>query len=372
MKDYYQILGVSRDASQEEIKKAYYKLAHKYHPDKGGDEKKFKEINEAYQVLSNKEKRTQYDRFGRVFEGAEPGFDFQWAWGRPGEDFEEAFGPDFGDLGEIFEEVFGFGGARRKKDLKRGKNIEIDIEIPLEDVLKGKEKEITLSKMISCSRCQGSGAEPGTPINECFSCRGIGEVQQIKRTFFGSFTRFAICPECGGEGQRPERPCNVCRGEGRVGGQEDIKIFIPAGVDSNQVIKIEGKGEAGKKGGRPGDLYVRIFVKQHPIFKRKGDDLYISFPISFSQAVLGDEIEVSTLESPEGKPSASYGVKKKILLKVPSGTESGKILRISGKGIPHFSGYGRGNLYVELIVKTPKKLTKKQKELLEQLRKENL
>jgi len=356
-KDYYQILGVQKNASSDEIKKAYYKLAHKFHPDKGGDEKKFKEINEAYQVLSNKEKRSQYDRFGRVFEGipgGEPGFDFQWAWGRPDMDF------DFEDLGDMVEEMFGFGAPRRKKDLKKGKDIEIEMEIPLEDTLKGREKEISLYKMVSCSRCQGSGAEPGTKIKECFSCRGTGEVQQIKKTFFGSFTRLTICPECGGEGYRPDKLCNVCKGEGRIRGEDKIKIFIPAGVDTNQVIKVEDKGEAGRRGGKPGDLYVRIFVKPHSIFKRKGDDLYISLAISFSQAALGDEIETATLEG------------AKLLLRVPSGTESGKVLRISDKGTPHFSGYGRGNLYVELVVKTPKKLTKKQKELLEQLKKENL
>jgi len=357
-KDYYQILGVSKSASPDEIKKAYYKLAHKYHPSrKDGNEKKFKEISEAYKVLSDKEKRTQYDRFGRVFEGAqagEPGFDFQWAWGRPDMDF------DFEDLGDMVEEMFGFGAPRRKRDLKKGKDIEIEMEIPLEDTLKGREKEITLAKMISCSRCQGTGAEPGTPINECFSCRGTGEVQQIKKTFFGSFTRYTTCPECRGEGYRPEKPCNVCQAEGRMKGEEDIKIFIPAGVDTNQVIKVEGKGEAGKRSGRAGDLYVRIFVKKHPVFARKGDDLYVSVPISFSQAVLGDEIETATLEG------------AKLLLMVPQGTESGKILRISGKGIPHFSGYGKGNLYVELTVKTPKKLTKKQKELLEKLKEEGI
>jgi len=365
MKDYYQILGVSRDASPEEVKKAYYRLAHKYHPDKGGDEKKFKEINEAYQILSNKEKRAQYDRFGRIFEGmpgAEPGFDFQWAWGRPDIDFEF----DFGDLGEIMEEMFGFEAPRRRKDLKRGRNIEIEMEIPLENTLEGKKQKVNLYKYIICSRCQGTGAEPGTKISECFSCRGTGEVQQIRKTFFGSFTRYVICPECKGEGYRPEKPCNVCQGEGRIRAEDEIEIFIPAGVDTNQVIKVEGKGDAGRRGGKPGDLYVRIFVKSHPIFKRKGDDLYVSLPISFSQAALGDEIEVPTIEG------------GKILLKVPDGIESGKVLRISGKGIPHFSGPtksgypGRGNLYVELIIKTPKKLTKKQKELLERLREEGV
>ena len=184
-KDYYQILGIPHEASSDEIKKAYYKLAHKHHPDKGGDEKKFKEINEAYQVLSDKEKRSQYDRFGRTSEGgAEPGSDFQWAWGRPEPDFEDAFRTDFGDLGDMVEEIFGFGAPKRRRDIKRGKDIEVGIEISLEDVLRGKEKEIFLNKMVACSRCHGSGAEPGTKINECFSCRGTGEVQQVKRTFF--------------------------------------------------------------------------------------------------------------------------------------------------------------------------------------------
>jgi len=359
-KDYYQILGVSRDASEEEIKRAYRKLAHKYHPDKGGDEKKFKEINEAYQVLSDKEKRAQYDRFGRVFEGGSdfgPGFDFGFNWGK----FNEGFEFDFGDLSEMMEEFFGLGfTGRRKRETKRGKDIEIELALSLEEVLRGREKEITLEKFITCSRCQGIGAEPGTSVKECFSCRGTGQVQQIKRTPFGSFTKSTICPECGGEGFRPEKPCNVCKGEGRIKGEEAVKIFIPAGVDTNQVIKVAGKGDAGKRAGKSGDLYIRIFVKPHPVFKRKGDDLYLSLPISFTQAALGDEVEVPTLEG------------KKILLKVPAGTESGKILRISGKGIPHFSGFGRGNMYVELVVKTPKKLTKKQKELLEKLKEEGI
>jgi molecular chaperone DnaJ len=361
MKDYYQILGVKKNATAEDIKKAYYKLAHKYHPDKGGDEKKFKEVNEAYQILSNKEKRNQYDRFGRVFEGGagpEPGFDFQWAWGGGRQDMDFEF--DFGDLGEMVEDVFGFGASRRQKDLKKGKDIEVDIEIALEETLKSREKEIFIEKYVLCSRCAGIGAEPGAKINECFSCRGAGQVQQIKRSVFGSFTRYTICPECKGEGQRPEKPCNVCKGEGRVKGDETIKIFIPSGVDTNQLIRVEGKGEAGKRGGKAGDLYVRIFVKEHPLFERRGDDLYTSVPISYTSAVLGDEVEVKTLEE------------TKLFLKVPAGTESGDVLRISGKGIPHFSGYGRGNLYVELIVRTPKKLTRKQKELLERLREEGI
>jgi len=356
-KNYYQILGIEKGASEEEIKKAFYKLAHKHHPNKGGDEKKFKEINEAYQILSNKEKRAQYDGFGQTFEG---GGNYNWAWGSgmPNIDF------DIEDLNEIFGDIFDFGGfnsgGSRRKDFKKGADIRVDMEVPLEAVLKDINKEINLYKQIVCSRCSGSGAEPESKINECFSCRGTGEVQQIKKTFLGSFTRWSICPECKGEGQRPEKSCNVCKGEGRINGQEKINISILAGVDSNQITKIIGKGEAGKKNGSSGDLYVRILVKKHKIFKRRGDDLFISLPVSFSQAVLGDEIEIPTLD----------GIK--LSEKIPAGLESGTILKISKNGIPHFSSFGRGDLYVELIIQTPKNLTKKQKELLKELQEQGL
>jgi len=363
MKDYYKILGVPRDASQEEIKKAFHRLAHKYHPHKGGDEKKFKEINEAYQVLSDKEKRAQYDKFGRVFEngggGASSGFDFNWDWVGESPDFGFNFG--FNDFEDIFGDFFGFGmGKKTKREIKKGADIKVTVEISLQEASKGKTEEISLSKMITCSRCQGKGAEPGSNIKECFSCRGTGEVQEIKRTLLGSITRWTICPECKGEGTIPEKPCNVCKGEGRIKGKEKIEFFIPAGVDSNQLFKIKGKGNAGRRGGPAGDLYIRVLVKDHPVFERKGDDLYTSVYINFSQAALGDEIEVPTLEG------------KKILLKIPAGTESGKIFKISGKGIPHFSGYGKGDLYVEVLIKTPKRLTKKQKELLKKLKEEGL
>lgn len=361
--DYYQVLGVTKSASEDEIKKAFHKLAHKYHPDKGGDEKKFKEINEAYQVLSNKEKRNQYDQFGRVFDGGMPGgnqgqgFDFNWAWGNQNQNQEF----DFGDLSDVFEDFLGFGGRRTtRKDNKKGKDIQVDIEIPLERTLKETVEKINLAKTVVCHRCKGNGAEPGTKIKECFSCRGTGQVQQVKKTFLGSYTTVTVCPSCQGEGTSPEKPCNVCRGQGRIKGEETIDVFIPAGIDTNQVIKIEGKGEAGKKGGKTGNLYVRIFVKKHNIFERREDDLYTLVQIGFSQAAMGDEIEVSTLEG------------TKILLNIPAGTESEKVFKISGKGIPHFGGYGRGNLYVELKIKTPKKLSRKQKELLEQLKKEGL
>lgn len=368
--DYYEVLGIKKDASQEEIKKAFHRLAHKYHPDKGGDEKKFKEINEAYQVLSDAKKRAQYDQFGRVFSAGggpasgweQPGGNWSWSWGsRPqGEEFEF----DFGDIGDIFEEFFsgGFGGGRKTggKDKRRGKDIQVDIEIDLERTLKESVEKINLAKYIVCQRCQGSGGEPESKIKECFSCRGTGQVQKIKKTFFGSYTILAACPECKGEGAIPEKPCNVCRGEGRIKGEETINIHIPAGIDTNQAIKVEGRGEAGKRGGKSGNLFARIIVREHPDFERRGDDLFTETEINFSQAVLGDEVEIKTLEG------------SNILLQVPVGTESGKVLKISGKGIPHFGGYGKGNLYVELKVKIPRKLTKEQKKLLEQLKEKGL
>lgn len=370
MKDYYRILGVPRSASPEEIKNAYRRLAHKYHPDKGGDAEKFKEINEAYQVLSNKEKRAQYDKYGRIFEDSTVGGGFEqggfsWSWGFDPEMMRERFGGfEGGDFGEIFEDLFGaFGGSfgrKTRRDPKKGKDIVLDLELTLESVLRDQEKTISLYKWISCTRCGGRGGEPGTKVRECFSCRGTGEVQQIQKTFFGSFTRIVVCPECGGDGLKPEKPCNVCKGEGRVQAEESIKIFIPAGIDSNQEIKVAAKGDAGRRGGKAGNLYVRILIKKHPIFERRGDDLHVMKSISFSQAALGEEIEVPTLDG------------KSILLKIPEGTESGRIFRVPGKGVPHFAGYSRGNLYVKVLVKTPTGLTKKQRELFEQLQKEGL
>ncbi|OHA62641.1 MAG: molecular chaperone DnaJ [Candidatus Wildermuthbacteria bacterium RIFCSPHIGHO2_01_FULL_45_20] len=372
MKDYYQILGVTKESSQEDIKKAYRKLAHQYHPDKGGDEKKFKEVSEAYQVLSDKDKRSQYDKFGRVFEGgqqgADPGFGgFRWAWGNShpgGDDFDteetEGFGFDFHDLGDVFEEFFSGGQGARRQDHKRGRDIEMELEISLESVLRGVQENIKLNKFNTCTRCQGVGAEPGTKVEECFACRGSGEVQQIKKTVFGSFTRVGVCPECSGEGLKPQKPCNVCKGEGRIKTEEEIKVQIPAGVDTNQVLRLEAKGDAGRRRGKSGDLYIRVIVKSHKLFERKGDDTYFTAPIRFSQAALGDEIDIPTLDGTN------------VLVQVPSGTESGKVVKISGKGIPHFTGFGRGNMHVKLEVQTPKKLSKDQRELLERLKEEGL
>jgi len=354
MKDYYKVLGVSKNASTEEIKKAYYKLAHQHHPDKGGDKDKMKEINEAYQILSDKQKKNQYDNFGADFNNP----NFNWAWtNQPG----GGIGFDVEDMSDIFEDFFGFGSKEsRKRNIKKGNNIRIDIEIPLQKTLESIVKEIGLKKYIICERCQGKGAEPGTSQNKCFSCQGTGEVQEVKRTFLGSFTKWTVCPECQGEGQKPEKPCNVCKGQGRIIGEEKIKITIPAGVDSNQIIKITGRGEAGKKGGGSGDLFVRIFVKPHPVFERRGDDLITILPATITQLMLGDKIEIRSLEG------------KDISIKIPAETEPGRIIKIPGKGIPHFGGWGKGDLYLKLTIKKLSRLTKKQKMLLEELRKEGL
>ena len=364
-KDYYQILGVKKDATSEEIRQAYHQLAHKHHPDKGGDSEKFKEISEAYQVLSSPQKRSQYDQFGPAPAyggdgGGRPSqnWDFNWSWN--GQPAQENMGFDFSDLGDVFEEFFGSGGPRKRKNAQKGKDIEIAIGISLEETLRDQEKEISLEKFIKCRRCQGLGGEPGSQIKECFSCRGLGEVQQIRRTVFGSFTQLVTCPECKSEGQRPEKPCNVCHGEGRIKDREKIKIIIPAGIDQNQIIKMGGAGDQGKRGKNPGDLYVRVVVKSHPIFERKGDDLFMELPLSFSQLALGDEVEITDL------------AKRKIILTVPAGSEPEKILRLSDKGIPHFRGKGQGNLYVSLGIKIPQRLSPRQKELLKKIREEGI
>ncbi len=363
MKDYYKILGVSRDASEEEIKKAYRRLAHKYHPDKGGDEKKFKEINEAYQVLSDKEKRSQYDKFGRVFEGGNFDYGFEKKAGQyyhfNWDDFKGAFDFGLGDLEDIVEEFFG-ARTKPKKDLRRGEDIHITLEIPLEKVISDHYEDIVIPKMVKCPRCGGTGAEPGSSLKECPTCRGTGQVQQIKHTMFGTITRYVVCPHCHGEGYIPEKKCNVCHGEGRIKKEGEIKVKIPAGVDTDQVLKFAGKGNAGRRGGKSGDLYVRIKIISHPSFKRKGDDLYTEKEVPFSILALGDEVDIKTLEG------------KIISLKIPTGTKSGELFRIRNKGIPHFSGYGRGDLYVKIRLKTPKRLTKEQKDLIKKLKEKGL
>lgn len=359
-KDYYEILGVPRDASPEEIKKAFRKLAHKYHPDRGGDEKKFKEINEAYQILSDPVKRKQYDQFGRVFEG---GFQGAPQWdvhfeGFPG--FEFGFGPDFdGDLSSIFEGIFeGLGIRKRRKTFYSGSDMRLLLEIDLGDVAFGANKELRYSTFIKCENCQGRGYEKNTNFRTCEVCDGRGEVKETRQSFFGAFTRVKTCPKCFGEGKVAEKICKACQGRGRIEGEKKVVVNIQPGILDGQIIRIAGAGEDGERGGASGDLYLEVKVKPHPLFKREGADLIYHTKISIPQAVLGGEIEVPTLAG------------KKLLVKIPSGTSSGKILRVRGKGLPYFSRSGYGDLLIKVEIDIPKKITSKAKKLLEELAKE--
>lgn len=363
MKDYYEILGVPKNASQEEIKKAFYKLAHKYHPDKGGDVEKFKEINEAYQVLSNPEKRAQYDKFGRVFEGGGyqtegfPGFDWSSF------DFEGPFGFNFSgfnkdfDLSDLFSDFFG-GEKNKQKENNKGRDLEVVVNLTLEEAATGVKKEVSFKTYITCEHCKGKGYEPDSKLKTCPLCKGEGVVRETKKTFFGVFTQITDCPKCKGRGKIPEKPCHVCGGDGRIYSKKTLLVEIPQGVRNNEVIRIKGEGEAGMFSSASGDLYIKVKILPHPIFERKNDDLFMNLVISFPEAVLGAEKEIETLD------------KKKILLKIPSGTESGEIFRIRNKGIKHFNLSGAGDLFIKVKVKTPKKISSKAKELLEELKKE--
>jgi len=369
-KDYYKILGVNRNASQEEIKKAFYKLAHKYHPDKaGGDEEKFKEINEAYQVLSDENKRRQYDQFGQVFEGAGAspnwGFDFS-NFGRSGfnNDFGSKVDFDFSDLGfdedlgDIFNNIFGgFNPSQRKrKKVQYGSDVRLMIEISLEEVAIGVVKEIEYNTFVKCDQCQGRGYEEGSGFKTCPTCNGRGEIKEIRQSFFGSLSQVKVCPECAGEGKIPEKICPFCKGHGRVKGKKRISLKIEPGINDGQIIRVAGSGEDGEKNGPSGDLYVEVRVKPHPLFKREGADLIYQTSIPVIEAILGTEKEIPTI----------YG--KPIILKIPAGIDSGKILRVRNKGLPYFGRRGYGDLLVHIKVKIPKKVSSKAKKILEDLK----
>ncbi len=367
-KDYYKVLGVPRNASRDDIKRAYRKLAHQFHPDKGGSEAKFKEVNEAYQILGDEKKRAQYDQFGTVFEGGRsPGQGgFEWA---PGAGFGGfGFGEDgrgFGDFdfGDIFEDVFsgfGFGAATgRERRSKKGRDIQIDLEIPFEEIIFGGRHSATLNKISPCEHCAGSGAEPRSKLQKCASCQGRGRVEKVQRTFLGSLSQISICPQCQGRGEIPETVCGECGGKGAIKRQETIEIFVPKGAEDGEILKISGKGEASGVGGIPGDLFVKVRVSPDKTFHRQGNDLVTLLPIKFTQAVLGDSVEIST---PDGA----------IKLKIPEGTESGDILKVRGKGVPMARGYGRGDLLVEIKVLTPRHISKKAREAVERLKEEGI
>lgn len=353
-KDYYKILGLGKSASPDEIKKAYRRLAQEHHPDKGGNQEKFKEINEAYQVLSDPQKRSQYDQFGA---------DFEQARGGGFRDFSSFSGAGQGfNFEDIFEGLFS-GAARSagqsgRRSRRRGSDIGVDVEISLDEAFRGSEKKINLWRHIICRVCGGTGAAPDDKIKECKTCGGQGRIEQRSGRGFFTFSQVAVCPDCEGEGKKVEKKCPDCGGEGRKKDNAELIVKIPAGIQDDQVISLSGQGEAGRRGAAPGDLYITVHLRSDPRFRRENDDLFYELPISFSQAALGDKIDVPTL--------AGW-----IKLKVPEGIESETVIRLNGKGMPRLARRGFGDMMVKVKVKTPMRLSKKVRELFDELKKEN-
>ncbi len=356
-RDYYEVLGVSKDADAKEIKKAYRKLAMKYHPDKNpGDkaaEEKFKEINEAYEVLSDEEKRSTYDRFGHDGLNGQAGFGGGQGFGGFGGSggfggFEDIFGDIFGSG---FGGFGGSGGSSRRRGPRRGADIRQSVTIKFEEAAFGKKIKVKINRSEECEECHGSGARPGTSKKTCPTCHGSGTVQSVQRTPFGNIASQRTCSTCDGEGEINESPCNKCHGKGSVRKTKTIEVDIPAGIDDGQMIKLSGQGEVGEKGGPRGDLYIVVNVQKHDIFTREGYDVYIEMPIRFTQAALGDKLEVPTLDG-------------KVSYTLPEGTQTGTVFRLREKGIPKLRSNSRGDQYVKVIIDTPKKLNDEQKELL--------
>lgn len=345
--DYYTILGVERTATKEEVKRAYRKLAHQYHPDKsGGDEEKFKQVNAAYQVLSDDQKRAQYDQFGQTFEGsAGPG---------PG-GFNVNF-EDLGDFGDIFEQFFGGARPRGGRQVRRGDDVAIDITISFLESASGVEQEVTTTLWQACERCHSSGAEPGTPIKECATCRGAGTVTRQQQTMFGAFAQQTICPDCRGEGKKAESPCTQCRGEGRVRAARTLRIDIPAGIADGQTMRLRSKGEVPPRGGVAGDLYATIHVTPHQLLRRDGSNVRTEVTVPFVEAALGTRVSVPTLTGTEAE------------IKIEPGTQPGTEQVLSQQGFPSLRGGRRGDQVVTINVEIPRKLNKRQRKLLEEFR----
>ena len=359
-KDYYELLGVTKTASEEEIKKAFRKKAHQFHPDKGGgDEAKFKEINEAYQVLGNKDKRAQYDRFGSAYSNNAGGQGAQGFGGFEGFNGGQGFNINMDDLGDIFGgfgDIFGFGGgSSQRRRSTRGADLELNITIPFMESVFGTEKEIKITKPVQCKTCKGSGAEPGTSTETCPICHGKGKVNKIQNTMFGQVQMQSVCSNCNGEGKIITHPCKTCHGTGLVKESVSLTIKIPAGISSGETMRLTGQGEAGEKGSQSGDLYIKVHVTPDPRFVRQSNDIISKATISFPDAALGAKIDVETVDG-------------KVTLKIPEGTQSGKVFILKSKGVPHLRSKGRGDHLVEVIVKTPENLTRKQKQLLEELK----
>ncbi len=352
-RDYYEVLGVGRDAGDDEIKSAYRKLALKYHPDRNPDdsaaEEAFKDAAEAYEVLSDPEKRSNYDRFGHAgVEGSFSGGGFQWADFSHATDVEDVFG-------DLFSSFFGGGRSRRgSAGPQKGRDLKVALSLTLEEVASGVEKTIQLHRLEACGTCSGSGAAPGSTKDSCHTCGGVGQVQQVSRSFFGQSVAVTACPTCHGEGSVIRTPCSDCGGEGRSRERATLKVKIPRGVSSGNYIPLRGEGEAGPRGGPAGDCLVFIEEEEHDTFTRDGNDVIYRLPISFGQAALGDEVEVPTIGG-------------KAMMKVPPGTQSGKTLRLRQKGIPDVNGRGVGDQLVQLVIWTPTQLAERERELFAEL-----
>ena len=347
-KDYYSILGISKGASKDEIKKAFRKLAAQYHPDKKtGDETKFKEISEAYAVLGDDKKRAEYDTYGQSFGGAGGGFDWSnmQGFGSQGVEF------DLNDIFENFGDMFG-GGAQQN----RGRDISIDIELPFKEAVFGTTRKVLLTKNNTCTHCQGSGAKAGTEMESCSTCNGNGKIRETRQSIMGSFTTVRACNVCHGSGKTPKERCGHCAGSGILREQGEIEIVIPAGVENGEVIRLTGQGEA-VTGGVPGDLYVKLHVKAHESIRREGNTLEVNLPVKLTDALLGDTYKVQTLD-------------EAIDIKIPAGVKHGERLRIKGKGVP--VGSRRGDFMVKIQIETPTKLSRKAKKLIEELRDEGI
>ena len=355
-RDYYEVLGVEKGASADEIKRAYRKSAMKYHPDRNpGDkeaEEKFKELGEAYEVLSNDEKRQRYDQYG--FAGVDPNY----GAGQGGNPFGGGFG-GFGDFGDIFGDIFGgaFGGGSSRSNAnapRRGENVGARLDLTFEEAAFGCEKEVTAARIENCGSCSGSGSADGK-VETCSQCKGSGSVRTVQNFMGMQMQSTSVCPQCGGKGKVIKNPCNTCRGKGKVRRSVKIRVKVPAGVDAGQSVRVRGEGCVGSNGGPSGDLMAEIYIKRHSIFQRNGADVYCEVPISFAQAALGGEIQVPTLDG-------------KVAYTIPEGTQTGREFVLSDKGIPYVNAPSRrGRHHFTVVVETPTKLTREQKELLRQL-----